>query len=301
MSKGFTPQVVERMRAVSQACVDRLLDTLQDQREADLIQDLAYPFPMIMICEMLGVRPEDRARFKAWSDDLALVLINPAASPSQVAQGYRSLRHLMDYFQDLIAERRTQPKDDLLQHLIVAHEQDPTLSEDELLVTCAGLLFAGHETTTNLIGNGLLALLRHPDQLRRLQQDPALIGPAVEELLRYDGPVQMLIRLAAEDLDIGGKRIARGQLVVLMPGAANRDPEHFDQPGRLDITRSPNRQLGFGAGRHSCLGSPLGQMEAEVAITTVVRRLPGLRLAREDLTWNENPAIRGLKALPVSY
>jgi cytochrome P450 len=301
MSKAFTPRVAESMRSASQRCVDRLLDEVADREEMDLMRDLAYPFPLLMICDMLGVRPEDRAQFKAWSDDLAVVLLNPAASAPQVVQAYRSLSNLMAYFAHAIAERQIQPKDDVLQQLIAAHAQEYSLGEEELLVTCSGLLFAGHETTTNVIGNGLCALLHHPDQMRRLRDEPSLIGRAVDELLRYDGPAQTLIRLAVQDLDIGGKRIAQGQSVVLLLGAANRDPARFPEPDRLDLSRGDKGHVGFGMGRHACLGSALGQMEAEIAILRVLQRMPGLRLTTDAVTWNESLAIRGLTSLPVVF
>jgi cytochrome P450 len=212
-----------------------------------------------------------------------------------------SRRALANYFRDLIAARRTAPRADLLSGLIAAEEVGDTLSVEELLATCILLLVAGHETTVNLVGNGILALLRHPDQLRRLRENPGLIASAVEELLRYDGPVQRTARTPSEDVTIGGRTIARDELVLPFIGAADRDPAQFPDPDRLDITRTDNRHIAFGWGIHFCLGAPLARVEGQIAINTLVQRLPKLALATDRPEYRQSLTLRGLKALPVAF
>jgi cytochrome P450 len=219
-----------------------------------------------------------------------------------VIQRSSAARHaLTDYFRALIAERRARPRADMLSGLIAAEEAGDTLSEEELLATCILLLVAGHETTVNLIGNGTLALLRHPDQLRRLREQPELIGSAVEELLRFDGPVQRTARIPSEDVTIGGQAIAKGEMVMPFIGAADRDPAQFPEPDRLDIGRTDNRHIAFGWGIHFCLGAPLARLEGQIAIGTLVRRLPRLALATDAPVFRQSLTLRGLTALPVSF
>jgi pimeloyl-[acyl-carrier protein] synthase len=205
------------------------------------------------------------------------------------------------YFSDLIPERRQTPRDDLLSLLIAAEEQGDRLSEGELLITCILLFVAGHETTVNLIGNGLLALLNHPDELAKLRADLTLLPGAVEELLRYDSPVQRTARITNTDVELDGRKIAKGSLVVTAIGAANRDPAHFPDPDRLDITRRDNRHIAFGFGIHFCLGAPLARLEGQIAIDTLLRRMPGLRLVTSAPEWRESSTLRGLKRLPVTF
>ncbi len=216
-------------------------------------------------------------------------------------RGVASRMALSDYFRRLIAERRASPRGDLLSALIAAEEAGDKLSENELLATCILLLVAGHETTVNLIGNGTLALLRHPDQLRRLRETPALIVSAVEELLRYDGPVQRTARIVSEDVAIGGRTIAKGEMVMPFIGAADRDPAQFPDPDRLDITRADNRHLAFGLGIHFCLGAPLARVEGQIAIDTLLRRLPKLALATDTPEYRQSLTLRGLRTLPVAF
>ncbi len=302
VSKAFTPRVIEGMRPHIQQIVDALLDEVEDAKVMDVIADLAYPLPVTVICEMLGVPAGNRDTFRQWSLDIARSLdaIMLPTDPEVVTRGNAARRELDNYFRGLIAERRRRPQADLLTALIAAEEQGDKLSEGELLATCILLLIAGHETTVNLIGNGLLALLRHPDQLRRLRDDPALIQTAVEELLRYDGPVQRSGRIPNTDVEIGGKTIPKGSLVSALIGAANRDPAQFPDPDRLDVARSDNRHIAFGWGIHFCLGAPLARVEGQIAINTLLRRKPALTLATETPEWRESSALRGLKALPVS-
>ena len=303
VSRAFTPRVVEAMRPHIQEIVDGLLDRVEGARGMDVIEDLAYPLPVTVICEMLGVPTADQDVFKQWSADIARSLdaaILPAGS-EVITRGQEAGDALREYFRSLIAVRRTSPKPDLLSALIAAEEQGDKLSEPELVATCALLLIAGHETTVNLIGNGVLALLWHPDQLRALADDPALIPTAVEELLRYDGPVQRTGRMTMADVEIGGRRIPKGSIVAAVIGAANRDPAHFPDPDRLDVARRENRHIAFGFGIHFCLGAPLARIEGQVAIGTLLRRMPALKLVSDTPEWRESSVLRGLKTLPVTF
>jgi cytochrome P450 len=300
-SKAFTPRAVERLRSGVQRQVDLLLDQVQQSGSADLIAGLAYPLPVAVICDLLGVPLDDLTTFHDWSDALARVLEIRYTPPEIIAAGNEAAQGLTDYFRGLIAERRGRPGDDLLSALIVAEEQGDRLSEDELLATCVLLFFAGHETTVNLIGNGVLALLRHPDQLARLRAEPHLIGSAVEEFLRYDGSVQRTARFALVDLEIEGVPIGAGQVVSVLLGAANRDPARFAEPDRLDLGRQDNHHLTFGGGIHYCLGAPLARLEAQLAINTLLQRLPGLELATDRLEHRPNSVLRGLRSLPVRW
>ena len=303
VNKAFTPRVVEHLRPRVQAIVDDLLARVDERHSMDLIEDFAYPIPVIVICELLGVPVEDRDHFRAWGLDMARSLDAVLFGPhSDVAERGAAARHALgDYFRDLIAERRKAPRQDMLSGLIAAEEAGERLTEAEMLATCILLLVAGHETTVNLIGNGTLALLRNPDQLRRLREDPSLIGTAVEELLRYDGPVQRTARIPNEDVTIGGRIIPKGELVMPFIGAADRDPAQFPDPERLDITRTDNRHIAFGWGIHFCLGAPLARVEGQIAIGTLVRRLPNLRLATEAPAFRQSLTLRGLSALPVTF
>jgi cytochrome P450 len=252
---------------------------------------------------MLGVPFEDHERFKQWGLDIARgldsILLPPDSDVARRSDAARSA--LTAYFRELIAERRASPRADLLSGLIAAEEVGDRLREDELLATCILLLVAGHETTVNLIGNGTLALLRHRDQLRRLRKDPGLIASAVEELLRYDGPVQRTARVSGEDVAIAGRTIAKGELVMPFIGAADRDPAQFPDPDRLDIARTDNRHIAFGWGIHFCLGAPLARLEGQIALNTLVRRLPKLALATDKPEYRESLTLRGLSTLPVCF
>jgi pimeloyl-[acyl-carrier protein] synthase len=303
VSKAFTPRVIEGLRPHIQQIVDGLLDRVRDRRAMDLIADLAFPLPVIVISEMLGVPAADRDRFRQWSLDVARSLdaIALPVGPEVIERGNAARRALADYFRGLIAERRRRPQADLLSGLIAAEEQGDTLSQAELLATCVLLLVAGHETTVNLIGNGMLALLRHPAELRKLGAEPALLPSAVEELLRWDSPVQRTGRITATDVELGGTLIPKGALVSAVLGAANRDPAHFPEPDRLDLARPDNRHLAFGWGIHFCLGAPLARVEGQIAIGALARRLPGLALATDRPEWRESSALRGLRALPVTF
>ncbi len=300
VTKAFTPRVAEGMRPRVQARVDELLDSVRAAGRMDVIADLAFPLPTIVICEMLGVPVEDREQFKGWTRDLARSL-DPIVTPDIIATADQATVAFTDYFRALIAIRRKNPQPDLLSSLIATEEQGDRLTEDELIATAILLLGAGHETTMNLIGNGMLALLRNPDQLDKLKRDPTLITSAVEELLRYDGSVQMTARTALVDVEIGGKTIPKGVQAIIVLGAANRDPAQFPDPDRLDITRPDNRHIVFSYGIHHCLGAPLARVEAQVTINTLLRRMPNPRLTGEMLEWRETVTLRGLKALPITF
>jgi len=303
VSRAFTPRVVEVMRPHIQEIVDGLLDRVDGARAMDVIEDLAYPLPVTVICEMLGVPAADQDIFKTWSTDIARSLdaaVLPADSDA-IPRGRDARLGLADYFRSLITTRRKDPKPDLLSALIAAEEEGNKLSEGELVSTCMLLLIAGHETTVNLIGNGLLALLQHPDQLRALRDDPELIQTGVEELLRFDGPVQRTGRMTTAEVEIGDKRIPRDSVVVSVIGAANRDPKQFADPDRLDVSRKDNRHIAFGFGIHFCLGAPLARLEGQIALGTLLRRMPKLALVSDVPEWRESSTLRGLKSLPVTF
>jgi pimeloyl-[acyl-carrier protein] synthase len=303
VSRAFTPRVVEAMRPHIQEIVDGLLDRVEGAHSIDVIEDLAYPLPVTVICEMLGVPTADQDVFKQWSSDIARSLdaaILPAGS-DVITRGQEAGDALREYFRSLIAVRRKQPRPDLLSALIAAEEQGDKLSEPELLATCSLLLIAGHETTVNLIGNGLFALLRHPAELQALADDPALIQTGIEELLRFDGPVQRTGRMTMADVEIGGRQIPKGSIVAAVIGAANRDPAQFPDPDRLDVARQENRHIAFGFGIHFCLGAPLARIEGQVAIGTLLRRWRTLKLVSDTPEWRESSVLRGLKTLPVTF
>ena len=307
VSKAFTPGVVENMRGLVQNLINDMLASVTQRGRMDLMTELANPLPAMVIAEMLGVPATDQQQFKAWSDDIAhgLAGIDSARNKEELFSLYdlaqTSFLALASYFRDKVVELRKQPRENLLSALIRAEDQGDRLTEDELLANCVLLMLAGHETTTNLIGNGVLALLRHPDQKERLARNPETIVAAVEELLRYDSPVQKMARIALTEINIAGKQIKQGDLVCFSFGAANRDPEQFVAPAQLDIERKPNRHLAFGHGLHYCVGAALARLEGQIAINTIISRLPVLRLETEDLEWHRNFTLRGLKSLPVAF
>jgi len=299
-NKAFTPRVVERSRPHIQEIAEELLDELPRPDALDVVSDLAVPLPMIVIAGVLGVPVSDRERFKAWSTDITAGLGSPFQPQSVLDRARDSSNAIADYFRDLIARRRSEPRDDLLSGLIAAEEQGDLLFEDELIATCILLLIAGNETTTHLIGNGMLSLLRNPDQWRRLQADPSLVESAVDEMLRYEGSVQMTSRIVDHDLEFRGQRFEEGQVVLVLLGAANRDPAQFPDPERFDVARRPNRHLAFGQGVHYCLGAPLALAEAQIMFQTLLRRLPQPEAAFDEPDWGQNFVLRALKSLPIT-
>ena len=298
--KAFTPSAVEQLRPRVRELVAELLDRVVGRGEMDVVDDLAYPLPVTVICELLGIPPADQARFRGWSADL-VHLLDPLVAGDAADRAVHARDALREYLAGVLAARRADPRHDLLTALLAAEEQGDRLSEAELLSMCVLLLVAGHETTVNLIANGTLALLRHPRERARLAGDPTLAGRAVEELLRYDAPVQLTSRIALADLELDGRRIGRGQSLVAVLGAANRDPAQFPDPDQLDLTRgNAARHVAFGGGIHFCLGASLARLEAQVALPALFGRLPGLELAGEPV-WRDTITLRGLARLPVRF
>ncbi len=327
MNHAFTPRYVERLRPYIQQTVDQLLDEAQGSGEMDIVHDLAYPLPVMVIAELIGLPVGDRAQFKQWSDDLFAILGTVRHKPSHLLErAAQSLTEMTEYIKHLARKRRENMGDDLLSMLLSVssddsacpyphHQASPrstgellhdpeaiaTLTEEELVANINILLSTGHETTTHLIGNGLLALMQHPGQLELLQKQPGLLDSALDEILRYDNPVQITYRSAIEDAEIKGKLIHKGDLVNSILGSANRDPERFTDPDKFDITRNEGRHLGFGLGIHYCIGAPLVRLEAEIAFETILRRFPDIQLKTQNLEWQEHPIFRGLKLLPVLF
>jgi cytochrome P450 len=302
VSKAFTPRLVEALRPRIVELANELLDPVQEAGQMDVIVSLAYPLPAIVIAEMLGVPTEDREQFILWSSDFGGFLDSSTLTPQEAMLALQGVADFMEYFRGIIAGRRAAPRDDLLQAMLTARERDDALTEDELLANLVLLLAAGHGTTTHLIGNGLLALLRHPEQYQRLCENPGLIATAVAELLRFDSPVQLTGRQVREEITVGGVQLSAGQHFTAILGAANRDPDQFPDPDRLDVGRPENRQISFGYGIHFCLGAPLAKLEAEIALSAVTRRFPHLQLAdgaESALEWQPSIVFRGLKSLPV--
>ena len=298
VTRAFTPRVVEGMRARIRQVSDELLDALDPSRPVELIEQYAAWLPVIVIAEMLGAPLQHREQFKLWSDDLVL-FVGGSTLPRPVVlyRGARGVFGLRRYLAKLVREHRGTGRDDLLSALIAAEQEGDQLTEQELLSNALLLLAAGHETTTNLIGNGMLSLLQNPDQLRLLRSAPERIGAAVDEFLRYESPVQWVGRMATAELEIGGVGVPEGQMVALCLGAANRDPAQFRDPDRLDITRAENRHLAFAHGIHFCLGSALARMEGEIALGSLLQRFPNARLAEAEPVWRQSFALRGLERL----
>jgi hypothetical protein len=298
VTRAFTVRRVESMRPHIQALADALLDAAGDTDPIDVLAALAHPLPSVVICEMLGVPEADRAQLSGWTGDVAF-LLTPFLTPDRLAAGERAAGEFMGYIADLVQERRGTLGDDLLSALITAEESGDRLAEDELVANVLFLFSAGHQTTRDLVGNGLLALLRHPEQWRRLAGDPSLIPAAVEECLRYDSPVTLTLRTAREDTVVGGTPIAAGEGLFVSIGAANRDPARFPDPDRFDLDRHDNEHLAFGGGIHYCLGAALARAEAQIIFGTLLRRYPHLELAEDVIRWRETPAFRGPVALQV--
>ena len=301
VNKAFTPQAVAQLRGSIENTAKELLDgiTNQPDRNVDLVSQYAFELPVLVIANLLGVPAQDRGRFHEWSRVLAEA-IDFNDNGSVLDQASQAAREMNDYLLGLIAQKRTHPTNDILTSLVQAEDNGDRLSTEELIATCALLLFAGHETTVNLIGNGTLALLQHPDQLDLLRRKPALLPNAIEEMLRFNGPVQATARLLAEDVQVGEATLPAQSEVTLMLGAANHDPRQFVDPERFDITRSDIKHLTFGGGIHYCVGAPLARLEGQIGIGALLHRSPNLRLRTDEpLEWRGLMVLRGLKALPV--
>ena len=300
-SQAFTPRRVAGLRAHLHAIVDGLLDRVIGAGRMDVLGDFANPLPAIVSAEMLGLPSRDHGQLKIWSADFAEALGAFQHDPERAVKILKATEEMIHYFEDAIRAHRRHPGDGLLQALLTAELDGDRLTDDEVVANCIITMVGGQETTTNLIGNGILSLLRHPSELGRLARDPALVPAAVEELLRYESPSQQTTRVAPEDVGLGGKTIRKGQAVIAVMGAANRDPERFPDPDRLDVGRADNRHLAFGWSSHFCFGAPLARLEGQIAFATILRRLGGLRLTPEPLEWRPHLALRGLRALPVHF
>ncbi len=297
VSKAFTPRAVAALGPRIQEIVEELLDDLADRDSFDLISDFAFPFPVIVIAEMLGIPAEDRDKFNVWSNDIALA-VEPILSGEEIVRVERASDEIIEYFEGIIEQRRMEPRDDMLSALLAAEEEGDRLSHDELLGTLMLLLVAGNETTRSLIGNGMLALLKNPDELQRLREDSDLLGSAIDEMLRYDSPVQIIIRVVLEDTEFKGKRFRAGQKVIILVGAANRDPTVFADPGALDIGRQEKSHISFGRGIHYCLGSPLALLEARVAFANLIERFSSIELVTEP-EFRDQIVLRGVESLRI--
>ena len=300
-SKAFTPARVEVLRTHIQQIADNLLNSALPNGHMDVIAEFAAPLPAIVTAEMLGVPVSDHEKLKDWSADFAEMLGNFQHNPDRIPRVLSSVQKLTDYFRTAIEEQRRHPRAGLLQSFMAAEMDGDRLSEEEIIANCIVTMVGGQETTTNLIGNGLLTLLRHPAALEKLRSTPALVPSAVEELLRYESPSQHTARLAPDDLELGGKHIRKRQAVIAVMGAANRDPERFPNPDGLDLERKDNRHLAFGWAAHFCFGAPLARIEGQIAFETMLRRLPNLRLQSATLLWRTNLGLRGLTSLPVAF
>lgn len=298
---AFTPARVAVLRGHIQDIADSLIDKFIGQGTADIVADLAAPMPAIVTAEMLGVPVSDHEKLKQWSIDFAEILGNFQHQPDRVARVAASVRDMTDYFRAVIRQQETDPHEGLVNSLVQAQVDGNRLTEEEIIANSILTMIGGQETSTNLISSGLLTLLRHPEQMRMLLDDPSLITLAVEELLRYESPIQHTARVAHEDFMLGGKLIRRGQSVVAVLAAGNRDPERFPNPDLLDVKRGDKGHLAFGWAAHFCFGAPLARIEGQIAFSTLLRRLKKLELASEDFVWRENFGLRGLSSLPVRF
>ena len=299
MNKGFSPAVAEALRPQIEVLVDQMLEPLRHASRVDILQGIAHPLPVRVIAEMHGVPKTMHSQFVQWSDAIATFMGNPHRTVQQTQSAQQAVMALTEYFRGAVAERRRQKGSDLISLLIDIEEDGEVLTEEELYAQCVMLLFAGHETTRNLIGNGMYTLLQHPEDMSELRENPELIRTAVEELLRYESPVQYTSRVVKEEMEVCGVRLRQGDGILFMFGAANRDPQQFADPDRLNIKRLNNAHLAFGAGAHFCIGNQLARLEGQIAILKMVQQFPRMRLTAERPEWTHNFSFRGLKTLPV--
>jgi cytochrome P450 len=299
LNKAFTPRLAESLRPRIEQLTVELLDGLAGRGEVDLMAELANPLPIIVIGELLGLPAADRPRLKEWSDALAHFLGSVRLEPAIIEAALRAIVEMEAYFRAALDQRRSKPTDDLLTSLLAAEEEGRILNEQELLATCSLILFGGHETTAYLIGNGIKLLYEHPEQLAAVRSEPQCAASAVEEVLRFESPVQRMGRLALDDMELGGQAIRKGDRIWLVMAAANRDGEYYPSPDRFDVRRGDNRHLGFGLGAHYCIGASLGRLEAQLALSGLAQRYPELRLVEREPEWLDNLTIRGLTRLPV--
>jgi cytochrome P450 len=297
---AFTPRAVQALAPRVIEIVEQVLE-LPAAGTIDVVRDIAFPIPAMVIAEMLGVPAEDRDLFRGWSNAASTVIFEAVRDDHDRRLAQEGLVALSEYLQDLVRRYRAHPRDNIISGLVRARENDDTLSEGEVVNTCLLLLFGGHETTTNLIANGFLALIGHPDQRALLREDPALVPAAVEEVNRFDGPAKMVVRRAARDVQVRGRVIPAGDRVLLVQCAANRDPRRFDDPDRVDVRREDNRNVAFGFGIHYCLGAPLARLEVSTALPRMLERLADPVVAADELDWLPLLLTRGLRSLPVRY
>lgn len=300
ISKSFTSRAVSHIQGRIEEIVSELLDRCEERGRFDLVEDIAFPLPTMVIAELLGAPASDRARFRTWSDEISPVVFGSFDSVARRASAEGAILNFADYFSNLVSRYEANPSDNLITALIDARDSRDALSHDEVIATCMLLLFAGHETTTNLIGNGAYHLLTHPEQLRRLRKDPSLAASAVEETLRFDGPSKIIVRLAAQRLEYGDAVFQPGQRVFLVQSSANRDEDVFLRPDEFDIGRSPNPHIGFGYGIHFCLGAPLARSEATAVYSNLFKRFPSLSLLDGEVPWEPVLLSRGVLSVPVA-
>jgi cytochrome P450 len=301
LQKGFTPEVLNSFRPRVQAIVDDLLAQGMIAGRLDMINDFAYSLPVRVVCAMLGVPDRDHMTFVRWMDELAMFLGNASSTVEAARQAKNALDKLTNYFRELLPERRKHAGQDLISILVRAEEEGDVLSEDELYAQCVFFLFAGHETTSNLIGNGMLCLLRHSEQCELLRARPSLMAGFIEEALRYEGPMQYTFRMARRDFDLFGHSIKKGQVLVFLFGSANRDPDIFADPDTFDITRKKNTHLTFGYGLHHCIGAATARMEADIAFSTLLQRVQNICMLIDQPEWRDVFRFRGLKSLPIQF
>ena len=300
-STAFTPARVETLRSHIREILDDLLEPLLVAGRMDVIADLAAPLPAIVTAEMMGVPTADADQLKEWSADFAEVLGNFQHNPDRASRTLKCVEEMTSYFRDAIQSQRDQPRDGLINALLTAEIDGDRLTEEEIIANCIVTMVGGQETTTNLIGNGMLTLLRHPNEFERLRDDLTMIPSAVEELLRYESPSQHTARICPEDTELGGQTIRKGQAVIAVMGAGNRDPERFPDPDRLDLGRTDNRHLAFGWASHFCFGAPLARIEGQLVFEAIARRMSNLKLEPGPLVWRDNLGLRGLISLPVTF
>jgi cytochrome P450 len=300
VGNAFTPQRIDALRPFIREVVTEQVDAARDAGRMDVIRDLGYPVPIAVICQMLGIPPEDKGAFQGWTEAVMRTIGATTLTREVVEGGYRGVQGLSGYFHTMLAERRRAPTEDLLSALARADAGGNALRDEELASTAALLLVAGHETTTHLIGNAIFALLKNPDELQRLRADPTLVASTVEEVLRYESPVMMASRAALTDTVLSGQKIQAGQVVGVVLAAANRDAARFQDPDRMDIGRTDNRHFGLGVGLHYCLGALLARVETQIVLEVILEKLPALALTGDTLSWVPSLLMHGLAELPVT-
>ncbi|MDZ4837727.1 MAG: cytochrome P450 [Candidatus Melainabacteria bacterium] len=299
VNRAFTPTMVKGMRPHIESIANGLIDGLEGKNEFDFVSEFAFQLPVTVIAEMLGVPKEDREKFKHWSNTLTDTL-EPSPNLDHLKKANKANEELYEYLRPLVQDRRREPKNDLISALVAAEEDGKKLTEEELLANCILILVAGHETTVNLIGNSVRMLLQHPDQLALLKSNPELVPGAIGETLRFESPVQTTRRLAGEDMELAGQKIKEGDMMLLFMGAANRDPLQFPDPDKFDITRDTKKHLSYGHGIHHCLGSSLADTEGQVALETLLKRMPDMKVLPQKIEMRNTFALRGVKSLMVS-